>query len=36
MYSYLGELVLDLFAGSGQTTKVAKHLGRQFVGYEVI
>ena len=36
MDSYPGELVLDPFAGSGQTTKVAKHLGRQFAGYEVI
>ena len=36
MYSYPGELVLDPFAGSGQTTKVAKHLERQFTGYEVI
>ena len=36
MYSYLGELVLDPFTGSGQTTKVAKHLERQFTGYEVI
>jgi len=36
MYSYPGELVLDPFAGSGQTTKVAKHLERQFVSYEVI
>ena len=36
MYSYLSELVLDPFAGSGQTMKVAKHLGRQYAGYEVI
>lgn len=35
-YSYPGELVLDPFTGSGQTTKVARHLERQFVGYEVI
>lgn len=34
MYSYPSEVVLDPFLGSGQTTKVAKHLGRQFVGYE--
>lgn len=36
MYSYPGDLVLDPFVGSGQTTKVAYHLGRSFVGYDVI
>ncbi|MBM4422950.1 MAG: site-specific DNA-methyltransferase [Chloroflexi bacterium] len=36
MYSYPGDVVLDPFAGSGQTTKVAKHLHRKFVGYETI
>jgi len=36
MYSYPGDLVLDPFLGSGQTTKVAKWLNRQFVGYETI
>lgn len=36
MYSHPGELVLDPFAGSGQTPEVAKLLGRQFAGYEVI
>jgi DNA modification methylase len=36
MYSYPGDLVLDPFLGSGQTTKVAKHLGRHFVGYEIM
>ena len=36
LYSYKGELVLDPFTGSGQTTKVAKHLKRKFVGYETI
>lgn len=34
MYSYPGELVLDPFAGSGQTLKVASRLGRKYVGYE--
>jgi len=34
LYSYPGDLVLDPFAGSGQTLKVARHLGRRFVGYE--
>ncbi|MEA3309572.1 MAG: site-specific DNA-methyltransferase [Chloroflexota bacterium] len=36
LYSYPGELVLDPFVGSGQTTKVAKALGRQFAGYDII
>src|SRR3990170_1557404 len=36
MYSYPGEIVLDPFLGSGQTSKVAKWLGRRYVGYEVI
>jgi len=36
MYSYPGDLVLDPFVGSGQTTKVARWLDRQYVGYEVI
>ncbi len=36
LYSYTGDLVLDPFVGSGQTTKVAKHLKRKSVGYETI
>ena len=36
LYSYPGELVLDPFNGSGQTTKVAKWMGREYVGYEII
>ncbi|RME09123.1 MAG: site-specific DNA-methyltransferase [Ardenticatenia bacterium] len=36
LYSYPGDLVLDPFVGSGQTIKVAHHLGRRYVGYEVI
>ncbi len=36
LYSYPGERVLDPFAGSGQTLKVAAHLGRDYVGYELI
>jgi site-specific DNA-methyltransferase (adenine-specific) len=36
MYSYPNEIVLDPFLGSGTTCKVAKHLNRQYVGYEVI
>lgn len=36
LYSYPDDLVLDPFAGSGQTLKVAKHLNRRFIGYETI
>jgi site-specific DNA-methyltransferase (adenine-specific) len=36
LYSYPGEIILDPFLGSGQTTKVAKWLNRQYVGYEII
>lgn len=35
LYSYPGDLVLDPFCGSGQTLKVARHLGRRFVGYDI-
>ena len=36
LYSYVDDVVLDPFAGSGQTLKVARQLGRQYVGYETI
>ncbi|MGB4748211.1 MAG: site-specific DNA-methyltransferase [Bacillota bacterium] len=35
LYSYPGDLVLDPFCGSGQTLKVAKHLGRDYCGYDI-
>ena len=35
MFSFVGETVLDPFLGSGTTTKVAAHLGRNSVGYEI-
>lgn len=36
LYSFVGEVVLDPFAGSGTTLRVAKRLERDFVGYEVM
>jgi len=35
LYSYPNDIVLDPFNGSGQTTKVAKHLGRKFIGIDI-
>jgi len=35
LYSYRGDLVLDPFVGIGTTLKVARALGRDYVGYEV-
>jgi len=36
LYSYVGDLVLDPFAGSGQTLKVARAMKRRYVGYEIV
>ena len=35
MYSFVDDIVLDPFAGSGTTLKLAKLLNRQYVGYEI-
>lgn len=35
MFSFINDLVLDPFAGSGTTLRVAKQLNRQYVGYEI-
>jgi site-specific DNA-methyltransferase (cytosine-N4-specific) len=36
LYSFVGDVVLDPFAGSGTTLRVAQRLDRRFVGYEVV
>jgi len=35
MFSYPGDLVLDPFVGIGTTAKVAKALGRHYIGYDI-
>ena len=36
LFSYVDDMVLDPFAGSGTTLKVVKELKRNFVGYEIM
>jgi site-specific DNA-methyltransferase (adenine-specific) len=36
LYSYEGDLVLDPFNGSGQTTKVAHNFGRRYIGIDLM
>jgi site-specific DNA-methyltransferase (adenine-specific) len=36
LYSYEDDVVLDPFNGSGQTTKVAHHFGRQYIGIDLV
>lgn len=36
LFSYVGDVVLDPFAGSGTTLKVAHELQRKYIGYEIM
>lgn len=35
MFSYIDDIVLDIFAGVGTTCKVAKDLNRKYIGFEI-
>jgi len=36
LYSYVGDVVLDPFCGSGTTCVAAKRLNRHWVGYDIV
>jgi DNA modification methylase len=36
LYSYEGDTVIDPFNGSGQTTKVAFHFQRHYIGIDIL
>lgn len=35
MFTWQDALVVDIFSGAGTTCKVAKGLGRDFIGFEI-
>lgn len=35
LHSFVGDIILDPFIGTGTTAKVAKRLGRHFIGFEI-
>jgi site-specific DNA-methyltransferase (adenine-specific) len=36
LYSYENDIILDPFNGSGQTTKVAHHFARRYIGIDLV
>ena len=36
LFSFVGDIILDPFAGSGTTLKVAYELNRKYIGYEIM
>ena len=36
LFTFIGDVVLDPFAGSGTTLKVAREHGRKYIGYEIM